>query len=147
MHSYLLTDLRVSIVGFDLFKDLYATHSFFEPILTNVQQVSHDDFVLVDDFLFKGVCLCVPSCSLRLRLISELHGVAHAGRDRSVEQPHRRFFWSTFCRDVSRYVSRCHICHVSKGTTTNVGLYRPLPVPNQPWSAISIDFVLGLPRT
>ena len=30
---------------------------------------------------------------------------------------------------------------MSKGTTTNAGLYIPLPVPDQPWSNISMDFV------
>jgi hypothetical protein len=49
--------------------------------------------------------------------------------------------------DVKRFIDICRICHHSKGRKQNVGLYQPLPIPERPWEAISMDFVLGLPRT
>nr|GEV91648.1 putative reverse transcriptase domain-containing protein [Tanacetum cinerariifolium] len=105
------------------------------------------NFVMHDGFLFKGNQLSIPESSLRLQIIKELHGEGHVGRDRTLQLVQASYFWPTMRKEVDRYVKRCHICQVSKGTATNVGLYMPLPVPLQPWVDISIDFVLGLPRT
>jgi transposase InsO family protein len=48
---------------------------------------------------------------------------------------------------MERYVSWCMTCNKAKSRLNPQGLYMPLPVPSVPWEDISMDFVLGLPRT
>ena len=49
--------------------------------------------------------------------------------------------------DVHRFVGNCQIYQHANGRQQNTGLYQPLPIPKRPWDAVSMDFVLGLPRT
>jgi hypothetical protein len=57
------------------------------------------------------------------------------------------FYCPRMHRDVERYVSRYTTCNKAKSRLNRHGLYMPLPVPSVPWKDISMDFVLGLPRT
>src|SRR4051812_30111585 len=50
-------------------------------------------------------------------------------------------------RDVHRFVIWRINCNKSKSKLKPHGLYPPLPAPTTPWEDISMDFVLGLPRT
>ncbi|GJZ14188.1 putative nucleotidyltransferase, ribonuclease H [Tanacetum coccineum] len=105
------------------------------------------NFNIHDGFLFKGKQLCIPNTNLRLKIIKELHGEGHVGRDHTLQLVRASYFWPTMRKEVDRYVKRCRICQVSKGISTNAGLYMPLTIPVQPWVDISMDFMLGLPRT
>lgn len=137
-----------SVSGFSSFGELYVTDPYFARIWAEVQNGLHKDFMLQDGFLFKGNQLCIPDCSLRLKILEELHSEGHVGRDRTL-QPlvTTRYFWPSLRRDVERFVERCRACQQAKGKASNAGLYMPLPTPTQPWTDISMDFVLGLPRT
>ena len=57
------------------------------------------------------------------------------------------FYWPRMRRDVERIVEQCGVCHKAKSRVNPNGLYTPLPIPHQPWVDISMDFVLGLPRS
>ena len=49
--------------------------------------------------------------------------------------------------DVKNFVNKCNIFQYAKGKKQNTGLYYPLPIPDKPQDAISMDFVLGLSGT
>jgi hypothetical protein len=50
-------------------------------------------------------------------------------------------------RDVERHVQQCPTCHKAKSCLNPHGLYMPLRIPSVTWEDISMDFILGLPRT
>jgi len=144
--NHLLTRMTIQVTGFEILPEMLVEDSYFSKIVMKVQEEGSDEFVLKDGFLFKGIRLCIPDCSLRMKIIKELHDERHVGRDRTLELVERSYYWPSMTREVRRFVQRYHICQVSKGTATNAGLYMPLPVPTEPWKDLSIDFVLGLPR-
>ncbi|KAI3526019.1 hypothetical protein L1887_05170 [Cichorium endivia] len=145
--SNLLVSMRLGVPGLDVLMEQLTVDPYFSVVLQDVQSGRRSDFLVHDGFLFKGNQLCIPDSSLRLQIIKELHGEGHVGRDRTLQLVQSSYFWPTMRKEVERFVKRCRICQVSKGTATNAGLYMPLPVPLQPWVDISMDFVLGLPRT
>ncbi|CAA7022315.1 unnamed protein product [Microthlaspi erraticum] len=139
--------MHTSVPGFSSFVDLYVTDPFFAKVYVEVTAGARDDFFLSDGFLFRGFQLCLPDCSLRLRVIEELHSEGHVGRDRTLQLVSSSYYWPSLRRDVERFVERCRPCQLAKGQATNAGLYLPLAIPTQPWTDVSMDFVLGLPRT
>ena len=87
---------------------------------------------------------------MRDNLIKEKHsgGLAgHFGEDKTFEQLTHFYFWPRMRSEVEKYVKNCKICQYAKGKSQNIGLYKPLSIPNRPWDMISMDFVLGLPKT
>ena len=82
--STLLVIMKNEVLGFDFIKELLHTDSFFGPIVEEVFVVARSDYGVYNGFLFKGHQLCIPDCSLRLKIIQERHNEAHMGRDKTV---------------------------------------------------------------
>jgi hypothetical protein len=143
----LLTTMKSEVIGFELLKDSLSSDPFFGPILEDVSTRTQGGFVLHNGFLFKGIQLCIPEGSLRLKIIKERHDKGHMGRDKTLQLVAEQFYWPSMRREVDKLVKSCRVCQVSKGVATNAGLYLPLSIPEQPWTNVSMDFVLCLPRT
>lgn len=39
------------------------------------------------------------------------------------------------------------VCMKAKGGSSNAGSYQPLPITNRPWECVSMDFIVGFPKT
>ncbi|PKI65300.1 hypothetical protein CRG98_014338 [Punica granatum] len=73
--------------------------------------------------------------------------MGHFGVIKTLDILREHFFWPHMKRDMERICSKCVTCNKAKSTVKPHGMYMPLPVPNEPWTDISMDFILGLPRS
>ncbi len=73
--------------------------------------------------------------------------MGHFGVAKTYETLKQHFYWPKMKRLVEKVCGSCMNCLQAKSKENNHGLYTPLPVPEHPWVDISMDFVLGLPRS
>ncbi|XP_073061780.1 uncharacterized protein [Primulina eburnea] len=146
----LFSTLESKILGFELVKELYVLDDDFKEVFETCMHGPHDKFYLHKGFLFREDRLCIPKSSIRELLVREAHGgglMGHFGVAKTLSALHEHFYWPHMKRDVERICEKCITCRQAKSRTLPHGLYTPLPVPSEPWVDISMDFVLGLPRT
>jgi hypothetical protein len=106
--------------------------------------------MIQDGFLLKGNQLCIPKFSMRDNILKEKHSgglTGHFDHDKTFAQLSNSYYWLGMRTYVIKFMNRCKIYQHAKGKRQKTGLYQPLPIPERPWDAISMDFVLGLPRT
>jgi hypothetical protein len=106
--------------------------------------------MIQEGLLFKGNQLCIPNCSMGENLLKEKHNGGldeHFSHEKTFAKLSESYFWPGMRSEVKQFVNRCRIFQHSKGRKQNAGFYQPLPILERPWDEISMDFVLGLPRT
>jgi hypothetical protein len=60
----------------------------------------------------------------------------------------QRFWWTKMKIEIARYVAKCDICQQVKAVhLKSAGPLQPLPIPTWKWEDISMDFIVGLPKT
>lgn len=51
-------------------------------------------------------------------------------------------------KDITKFIKECLICQQAKHDHSRpAGLLQPLPIPNQIWEDIAMDFITGLPSS
>ena len=74
-------------------------------------------------------------------------GLEYFGFTRTLVVLHEHFYWQKMKHDVQHICDICMTCRKEKSIIQLYGLYTHLFVPKEPWVDISIDLILGLPRS
>ncbi|WVZ70283.1 hypothetical protein U9M48_018960, partial [Paspalum notatum var. saurae] len=96
--------------------------------------------------------ICVPNVdSIRKLILSGAYDTAysiHPGNTKMYYDLKERFWWYVMKRAVAEYVAICDTCqHVKAEHQRPASLLQPLKVPEWKWEEITMDFIVGLPRT
>ena len=96
--------------------------------------------------------ICVPDVKdLQKLILSEAHDTAysiHPGSTKMYYDLKERFWWYGMKRSVAEYVAICDTCQRVKAEHQRpAGLLQPLKIPEWKWEEITMDFIVGLPRT
>jgi len=70
----------------------------------------------------------------------------HPGSNKMYQDLRQRLWWTRMKREIARYVSECDICKMVKASHLRPA-GQPLTIPSGKWEDISMDFIVGLPKT
>jgi hypothetical protein len=96
--------------------------------------------------------ICIPQDrTLREQIMREAHDSRysiHPGSTKMYRDLKVRYWWKDMKKDIAHYVNCCDTCsRVKIEHQKPAGLLKPLAIPVWKWEDISMDFVVGLPRT
>lgn len=113
------------------------------------QHPDNDKFKIQDNLLYFEDRVYIPEGPLRLRVLQSRHdfpAAGHFGFNKTLELVSRDFWWPQMWKAVKDFVLSCDTCSRSKNPRHRpYGLLQPLPIPQRPWSSVSMDFITDLP--
>jgi hypothetical protein len=121
--------------------------------LTLINQGKEVDFKLGEDGILRfRDRVCVPNVpELKRSILEEGHRSSlsiHPGATKMYQDLKKIFWWAGMKKDIAEFVYACLICQKSKVEHQKPsGLMQPLSIPEWKWDSISMDFVVGLPKT
>ncbi|KAF1331522.1 Pol protein, partial [Globisporangium splendens] len=86
---------------------------------------------------------------LKLSILHEFHDApasGHLGREKTFLQMSNVFWWPHQYKWVANYVRSCEQCQRVKPAGKNKAPLHPLPIPQDCWKSVSMDFVFGFPE-
>ncbi|RVW57778.1 Transposon Tf2-8 polyprotein [Vitis vinifera] len=128
-----------------------------DPVAKSLIALAHEGktkrFWVENDLLYtKGRRLYVPKWgNIRRNLINECHDTkwaGHPGQRRTRALLESAYYWTQIRDEVEAYVRICLVCQQDKVEQQQPrGLLKPLPIAERPWDNVTMDFIIGLPKS
>jgi hypothetical protein len=93
----------------------------------------------------------VPESAFKAKILQAYHNspmAGHQGINKMYRQVREWFSWKVLKEDVIKHVKECITCQENNDEHTHpIGLLQPLPISENKWEIIYMDFITGLPKT
>ncbi|KAK4382892.1 Transposon Tf2-12 polyprotein [Sesamum angolense] len=149
----LLAALQLKPDFVDHIKEAQTQDPFLLRMREKLKQGKKSNFsVRGDGMIVNGERVGVPDVNgLRKKILQEAHNAPyamHPGTTKMYRNLKPYYWWQTMKKDVAEFVPKCMTCQQAKAEhQAPTGKLRPLSIPEWKWENITIDFVVGLPRT
>jgi len=125
-----------------------STSALVEQLKQN--PMSLDGYALVDGILFHEGQVVIPANQeVQCEILVQCHdspAAGHFGIQKTFELVSRTYEWPDLRSFVKKYVSTCDTCLQNKTSHQKpYGFLQSLPIPETPWSSVSMDFIVQLP--
>jgi hypothetical protein len=100
---------------------------------------------------FKNRKVVPKDVEVRQQILDEAHlsrYSIHPGSTKMYQDLKQHYWWTKMKIEIARYMAKCDTCRRVKAIHMKAtGPLQPLPIPTWKWENISMDFIVGLPRT
>jgi len=100
---------------------------------------------------YKNTIWLGHSKELQTKVLHQLHSSplgGHSGFLVTYQRVSKLFYWPHMKTTIQQFVTNCTTCQqVKSGRIPYPGLLQPLPVPDQAWKIVTMDFIEGLPTS
>jgi hypothetical protein len=149
----LFGEVRIENEFLKQIKEVQVKDEYMQRIREQINEGKAQEFnVREDDLVRFHERICVPNDDgLKSKILEEAHKskyTIHPGVTKMYHDLKNIFWWPGMKADITNFVSRCLTCQKVKVEHQRpAGLLQPLEIPIWKWDNISMDFIMGLPRT
>jgi hypothetical protein len=148
-----LTQLKLDSVLLQRIIDVQSTDKGIKHIHEKIEAGKANCFRKYDQGIiwFNDRIVVPKDAEIRQQVLDEAHlsrYFIHLGSTKMYKDLKQHYWWTKIKIEIARYVARCDTCRRVKAVhMKTAGPLQSLPIPTWKWEDISMDFIVGLPKT